>query len=113
LSQPKDRLAYIKSLEKAVSRSLMIYFKALSGESANNKIEDNRTLLKIGALAEKTKETVPTLRYWTKMGLLNVDTITPSGYQLYHPCQIERCRKIRSLQKKRYTLEEIISLLDS
>ncbi len=127
--QPKDRLSYIKGLEKAqlggtledylgviekaVFKSLMIYFKALSGESTHNKIEDNGTLLKIGVLAERTKETVPTLRYWTKMGLLNVDTTTPSGYQLYHPCQIERCWKIRSLQKKRYTLEEIISLLDS
>lgn len=69
------------------------------------------SVLKIGELSKKTVESVATLRYWTKIGLLEVNSTTPSGYQLYDMAQVDRCEKIRALQKKRYSLEEIVKLI--
>lgn len=123
---PKDRLKYIKSLEKAqlggsledylqviyeaVYHSLQIYIKALGHEVPEEK-KNLEGLLKIGDLSGETSESASTLRYWTKLGLIMAETTTPSGYQLYSSKMIERCRKIRSLQEERYTLEEILELL--
>jgi DNA-binding transcriptional MerR regulator len=67
-----------------------------------------QSLLKIGELARATGETIHTLRYWTKEGLLTVQAHTPGGYQLYHPAMIERAEEIRRLQaEKRLTIAEI------
>ena len=65
---------------------------------------------KIGELAKKKKtvqETVPTIRHWTKEGLLEIADITPSGYQLYLPEMAERIKKLKELKTKRLTLNEI------
>ena len=123
-----DRLAYIKSLEKsqlfngegqekenvkndyfkliatAVDRSLNIYLKAIEGKSEE---PENEKLLKIGELAKATNQTVPTIRHWTKEGLLQVAEITESGYQMYSQEMIERIEKIQKMKEKRMTLEEI------
>lgn len=119
-----DRLAYIKSLEKpqlvngqgdskndyfkliatAVDRSLNIYLKAIDGEVEE---PESEKLLKIGELAKATNQTVPTIRHWTKEGLLQVTEVTESGYQMYDEEMIERMRKIEELKKRRMTLLEI------
>jgi len=120
--RPRDRLAYISSLEtaqtggskeaylniigKAVERSLDIYLKAMSGEGAS--IEDiEKPLLKIGELAKRVGEVNSTIRHWTKEGLLDVAEITESGYQMFDQNMIERIEKIHALQSQRYTLKEI------
>lgn len=124
---PKERLHYIKSLEKgqlsedlndyyvmmykAMLRSMQIYLKAFKNKPTIAPLENADTLLRIGALSQKTNEPVATLRYWTKIGLLEVTTTTSSGYQLYGKNQVERCKNIRYLQKQRYTLEEILEKL--
>ncbi|MEQ1789340.1 MAG: Fic family protein [Rickettsiales bacterium] len=118
----RDRLAYIGSLEKAqlggakdayekiiakaADRSLDIYLKTVNGETANDDL-DADNLLKIGELAKLSGETVPTIRYWTKEGLLEVAEITESGYQLYAADMAQRCEMIKKLKGKRLTLEEI------
>jgi len=119
-----DRLAYIKSLEKpqlvngegdskndyfklistAVDRSLNIYLKAINGEVEEMK---NEKLLKIGELAKATNQTVPTIRHWTKEGLLQVAEVTEAGYQMFSEEMTERVRKIEEMKEKRMTLEEI------
>ncbi len=119
-----DRLAYIKSLEKpqlvngegdskndyfkliavAVDRSLNIYLKAIEGKESE---PESEKLLKIGELAKATNQTVPTIRHWTKEGLLQVAEITESGYQMYSEEILERVRKIQEMKGKRMTLEEI------
>lgn len=119
-----DRLVYIKSLEKsqlvngegdsksdyfkliasAVDRSLNIYLKAISGEVEKTESEK---LLKIGELAKATNKTVPTIRHWTKEGLLQVAELTESGYQMFSEEMIERVQKIQKMKEKRMTLEEI------
>jgi len=119
---PKERLAYIQSLEqsqlggrldsyldiiyKAVIRSLTIYLKALRKERPE-RLTRTGALLKIGQLAKEANESSSTIRYWTKIGLLEVVTTTPSGYQLYDRRMVDQCCQIRDLQKQRYTLDEI------
>ncbi|CAO5676321.1 MAG: hypothetical protein HEEMFOPI_02010 [Holosporales bacterium] len=120
----KERLHYIQSLEKgqlsddfsdyyelmykAMVRSMQIYLKSFKNKPTVLPVQDADELLRIGTLSQKTNESVATLRYWTKIGLLEVTTTTLSGYQLYGLDQVERCHKIRDLQKQRYTLEEIL-----
>lgn len=119
-----DRLAYIKSLEKpqlvngegdskndyfkliaaAVDRSLNIYLRAMDGKTEE---QENEKLLKIGELAKVTNQTVPTIRHWTKEGLLQVAEITESGYQMFSEEMIERVRNIEKMKQKRLTLTEI------
>jgi len=122
----RDRLVYIAALEKAqlggskdayeriiaraAGRSLDIYLKAARGETEIVTLDTDR-LLKIGELAFKTGETVPTIRYWTKEGLLDVADVTASGYQLYSPDMAARCKEIQRLKGQRLTLEEIKRLL--
>ncbi|MDX2083360.1 MAG: Fic family protein [Rickettsiales bacterium] len=123
-----DRLAYIKSLEKAqlvngegqeketakndyfkliataVDRSLNIYLKAIEGKTEE---PENEKLLKIGELAKSTKQTVPTIRHWTKEGLLQVAEVTESGYQMYSDEMIKRVKKIQEMKERRFSLNEI------
>jgi len=124
--KPTNRLAYIKSLEKAqmdgslddylkiiykaVAFSLAIYLKAFKNEEPERPI--NEGLLKIGALSKKTGEPIATIRYWTKIGLIEVTSTMASGYQLFDESQIQRCKEIRRLQKNRLSLEEILQKID-
>jgi Fic family protein/DNA-binding transcriptional MerR regulator len=118
----RDRLAYITSLEKAqlggskaayetiiakaAERSLDIYLKAAQGNVAADDM-DSDELFKIGALAKAVGETVPTIRYWTKEGLLEVADVTDAGYQLYAAEMTARCKEIQRLKGERLTLREI------
>lgn len=119
----RDRLAYISSLEKAqlggslddylkiiskaVARSLDIYLKAIKCEDAEF-VEPSQVLVKIGAIAEKANETVPTIRYWTKEGLLKVSEYTDSKYALYDEAETLACVvQIQELKTQRFTLSEI------
>lgn len=123
---PQNRLKYIKSLEKAqlggsledyiqvilqaVNHSLNIYLKAILNPP--EELTNINSLLKIGDLAKQANENIATIRYWVKMGLLKVTTTTHSGYQLFELSNIDKCKKIRQLQQKRYRLEEILLLLN-
>ncbi len=100
-------------IEKAVERSLDAYIAATTNSEAATLLmtkpetEPSR-LLKIGALAEAANETIHTIRFWTKEGLLEVASHSPGGYQLYDSSMIDQARKIRQLQRaKRLTLPEI------
>ncbi len=138
----EERIQYLDSLEEAqlkgkmdlyyhlitlsVDRSLEAYINAASSKPILPAFEKKSTfkykskrgfityfeLLKIGELAKETGETIHTLRYWTKMGLLKVTKHTEGGYQLYSPEVIKQAEKIRKLQKeKRLTIEEIKKLI--
>lgn len=63
--------------------------------------------MKIGELARAAGESVSTIRYWTQLGLLRPAHITPSGYQMFAPDMLARCARIKKLQAKRLTLQEI------
>lgn len=120
LIRKRDRLKYIGSLEEAqlggskekfykiiaqaVNRSCDIYLEALTGEAST---QAEGKLMKIGQLAKHVGETVVTIRYWTKEGLLSVADKSASGYQLYGEDAVERVAEIRKLQSERYTIAEI------
>lgn len=124
---PKDRLKYIKSIESAQLggdldeymklitqfeiKSMRLYLRALNKEEPIEKSNDG--LIRIGELSKSSGESIATIRYWTKIGLLQVEDTTPSGYQLYElKSSLERAQKIRLYQEQRLTLEEISSLLN-
>lgn len=123
----RDREQYIKSLEKAqlggslddfenliiksVDRSLDIYLKAVKNEESPIR-KQKTNLLKIGELAKLTGQNVPTIRFWTKEGLLSISAKTDKGYALYAQDQVERVKQILSLKKDRYSLSQIKSILD-
>ncbi len=66
-------------------------------------------LLKAGELARKANVLVTTVRFYTKIGLLPADAQSPGKYNLYNEERaLQRLRKIESLKKQRYTLEEIM-----
>ena len=50
---------------------------------------------------------MPTIRYWTKEGLLTVAELTASNYALYAPETLSRIKQIQELKKERFTLSEI------
>lgn len=122
LIRKEDRMRYIDAIEKgqlgeklsdyyqviyeAIDRSFDIYFEALG------KKPEKKDLLKIGELAGLAGESVPTIRFWTKEGLLSAAKHTPAGYQLFSRDCIEQAKEIRRLQEeKRLTLEEIKKIL--
>lgn len=124
----EERKQYIASIEKAqlggsladyyalmyeaVHRSLDIYLEALEGKE-QEKVLEKKNVLKIGELAELVGETVPTIRHWTKEGLLQVAEYSQGGYQLYGQDQAAVIKKIRKLQEKdRLTIAEIKRTLE-
>lgn len=122
----RDRAAYIGALEKAqlggskddyeslvfkaADRSLDTLLNAAQGKTVAPKRRGK--LLKIGELAARTGETVPTIRHWTKEGLLKPAEVTQSGYQLYGSDSVGRVKEIRNLQKQRWGIREIKRMLD-
>lgn len=108
-AQTKDNLKpYLNLIENAVDRSLDTYLNAALGKPVLSPFqEESSELLKIGELAKETDVNVPTLRFWTKEGLLEVNSHTEGGYQLYNRSMVNRVRQIRKLQNQRLTLAEI------
>lgn len=98
-------------VETAVERTIDAYINAAKGKPVLptlTKIPKRETLLRIGDLAKETGETVYTIRFWTKEGLLTVKDYSQGGYQLYEPSMIERAKEIRRLQnEERLTIAEI------
>jgi Fic family protein len=118
----EDRKQYIDSIEKgqlkgdlsdyypfmlkSVEKSLDIYLEAF--EPKEKKRSLLRKLMRIGEIAKTTNETISTIRFWTKEGLLKIAKLSPGGYQLYSQDTIERIRKIRKLKKeKRLRIKEL------
>ena len=95
-----------KMIVRAVDRSLDIYLRAAKGEDAPQPAP-TAGLLRIGELAKLTGQTVPTIRYWTQQGLLQIANRTDSGYTLYEKVQVERAEKVVTLKKQRLSLAEI------
>lgn len=102
---------YHELMYEAINRSLNIYLEALEGKK-QEKVLEKKPMLKIGELAKLVGEAVPTIRHWTKEGLLQVAEYTQGGYQLYGQNQVAVIKKIRKLQNKdRLTIAEIKKVL--
>lgn len=105
LGGPLD--AYYQLIYQTVEKSLDLYLKTVRSKSTPQ-TKTKSKLLKIGKLAQTTRESIHTLRFWAKQGLIEVADLTESGYQLFDPAAIEKVKQIRRLQKEqRLTLAEI------
>ena len=95
---------YYKVIYKAVNRSLDIYLEALNPQSDKGRkfMSGEKQFLRIGELAQATRETVVTIRHWTEMRVLEVAEYTEAGYQLYDRAMIERAKEIRRLQEEEH-----------
>lgn len=127
--EKKERTKYVKSLETvdsveeyddyyeimfhSVERSLDLYLHQIEGTEQEQVLIRDGERMKIGEIAKMTNESISTIRYWTKEGLLkpsykNKDT----WYTYYDGGAIGMVKQIRQLQDtKRYSLSEIKDIL--
>jgi Fic family protein len=120
----EERSKYLSSLEKAqttndmdnfyhmvggaIENSLDAYIKFYRKENPFPKDAQVESFLRIGELSKHTGETIHTLHFWIKEGLIEVAKRTEGGYQLFDRKVVEKVKEIRSLQKnQRLTLSEI------
>jgi Fic family protein len=120
----EERSKYLSSLEKvqttndidnfyhivnnAVEKSLDAYIKFYSNENPIPKDTMSEKFLRIGELSKQTGETIHTLHFWIKEGLIKFAKRTEGGYQLFDKTVVDKVKEIRSLQKnQRLTLSEI------
>lgn len=120
----EDRSEYLHALETAQTKNNMdeyykIIFEAVDASldsyinfyKNRNPLPENKIsakLMRIGELSKQTGETIHTLHFWIKEGLIASKNKTAGGYQLFDAKIIERINKIRDLQKnKRLSLTEI------
>ena len=97
--------SFFALMAQSVEYSLDLYLDEIR-KDAESPGYDERPM-KIGMLARASGESVSTIRYWTQEGLLKTAEKTGSGYGLYDPEMIERARRIRELQRRRFRLSEI------
>jgi MerR family copper efflux transcriptional regulator len=64
-------------------------------------------LYKIGELARISEVSSRTIDYYTKMGLINPETRSDTNYRLYSSETLTRLKRIESMKREKYTLEEI------
>lgn len=64
-------------------------------------------MLKIGELAQCSNVSKRTIDYYTKLGLLNVDSISPTGYRFYSETCIEQLTLIHYYKQQHLHLDEI------
>ncbi|WP_209970321.1 MerR family transcriptional regulator [Paenibacillus eucommiae] len=64
-------------------------------------------LFKIGELARLADISPRTIDYYTKMGLLEPEKRSDTNYRFYSDETLTRLKRIESMKKEKYTLEEI------
>lgn len=67
----------------------------------------------IKALAELAGVTTRTLRWYDSIGLLRPGAVTPAGYRLYGPAEVERLQQILFYRELGLPLGEIRAILDN
>lgn len=119
LIKKEERSVYLNSLEeysvlnksekyydymfRTIERGLDTYLKLLQKPN----LKENQKLLKIGALAILSQTSVPTIRHWTRLGIIEVQDYTKGGYQLYNEAMVTQVKKIKELQEQGLSLDKI------
>lgn len=94
---------YYAFIYKTIERGLDEYLKLF--EKPHKDMETK--LLKIGELATCSGVSIPSIRHWTKEGLLEVADYSKGGYQLYSESMKERVQTIRKMQDEGFRLDKI------
>ena len=71
----------------------------------------NAGWLAIGALSQRTRCKVETIRYYEKAGLLAAPARSPGGYRLYRDDHLKRLSFIRRARALGFAIEEVRTLL--
>lgn len=87
---------------KAVDSSLDVYL----GNKKPRGVKEER-LLKIGEMARLSDVPTSTIRFWTNEGLLKVAKTSEGGYRWFNESSLKTVEKVKELQAKRLTLDEI------
>ena len=69
-------------------------------------------MLTIHQMAERTGVTIRALRYYDKIGLLPPGAVSPAGYRLYGPAELERLQQILFYRALGVELARIKECLD-
>jgi MerR family copper efflux transcriptional regulator len=64
-------------------------------------------LYKIGELARLSEVSPRTIDYYTKMGLIDPESRSETNYRLYSDETLTRLKRIESMKREKYSLEEI------
>ena len=68
-------------------------------------------LIQIGALAERTRCKIETIRFYEKIGVLPAPARTGGGTRVYSPAHVSRLTFIRRTRELGFTLDEVRALL--
>lgn len=74
--------------------------------------DDQRGLLHIGAVAERTELSLRTLRHYDEIGLVTPSQRSEGGFRLYSAQDVERILLIRRMKPLDFTLEQMRELLE-
>ncbi|PYI56454.1 MerR family transcriptional regulator [Paenibacillus flagellatus] len=69
-------------------------------------------MYRIGELARLSEVSPRTIDYYTKLGLISPEKRSQTNYRLYTDETLAQLKRIESLKKEKYTLEEIKESLD-
>ena len=72
-----------------------------------NRTAKKRTLVRIGAAAEKAAISRQSLQYYVLLGLVKPAGKSPAGQRLFDKESISRIKLIRKLNRSGYTLRDI------
>ncbi|MDF2720658.1 MAG: MerR family transcriptional regulator [Paenibacillus sp.] len=64
-------------------------------------------LYRIGELAKLSATSSRTIDYYTKLGLISAEKRSDTNYRLYSDETLTRLKRIETMKKEKYTLEEI------
>src|SRR5579859_7018132 len=85
--------------------------QSTGGQAPRRRSAPPETLLTIGEVVEALRPHYPdvsisSLRFLEREGLLTPQR-TPGGHRLFSPRDVERVRRVKELQRRRHSLEEI------
>ncbi len=68
--------------------------------------------MQIGALSERTRVNIETIRYYERIGLLAAPPRSPGGFRRYGVADLRRLGFVRRLRELGFSLENVRALLD-
>lgn len=74
--------------------------------------QESKSLLTVGALAEKVGISPRTIKHWEDKGILIPDMRSEGGFRLYPQIYVYLCTLIQDLQRFGYSLDEIKTISD-
>jgi DNA-binding transcriptional MerR regulator len=113
-SAPSEEIFVLqaKSLEPHATRGRILHTMDGSDRGEGESTLRQKSVWKVGELAERTSLSVRTLHHYDEIGLLSPSGRTEAGHRLYSAEDVLRLQQIRSLKALGFSLEEIRECLE-